>query len=964
MVEFGRHDNIEALTYAEVSSVEGDVGNFKVTITRKPRYINEDKCTGCGTCMKYCPAEYPDQYNQELCDNKAIHIYFSQAIPLVTYIDEHCLRLKEGKCDICMGVCQVGAIDFRQTTEKVELNVGTIILSAGVEPFDPSAVEEYGYRRLKNVVTSMDYERLLSSTGPHRGQILRATDGKHPRKVAWLHCVGSRRVTPGENSYCSGVCCTYTQKQVILTKEHEPEAECTVFHNDIRAVGKDFERYYHRTEQLPGVRFIRSYTSVVGENPENNNVVVRYATPADGVKEEEFELVVLSVGLNPPVDHQSFAKTYGIELNQHGFAKTARGNPMATTRPGIFVCGGMQGPVDIPESVFSASGAGSQCGEILNYRRHKLTREGSYPPERDVAGEKPRVGVFVCHCGANIGSVVNVPSVVEEAKTIPNVVHAQEQLFSCANNAIKEISELAKEKGLNRVVIAACSPRTLERLFRNTLRESGLNQYYLEMANIREHCSWVHSKEKEDATRKAKDIIRMSVARAIHLKPLEEFDLPVNKRTLVVGGGIAGMTCALSIARQGYPVHLVEKEKRLGGMARRIPVTLEGLDVQSYLDNLIQSVYRNPLIHVSHSATIKGVSGYVGNFTTTLETNGRIKKVDHGASVIAVGADVYRPTEYLYGQSDKVVTHLELGEMIARKDGSVVAAESLVMIQCVGCRNEERDYCSRVCCSHAVKNALKLKELNPRMAIYILFRDMRTFGFKEDYYREAADKGVNFIQYDPESKPEVEEAANEGGKSCVRVSVPDRILGKLLVLDADLLSLAAAVIPSPQAREIAGMFKVTLNPDGFFKEAHVKLRPVEFAADGVYLCGMAHYPKHIEEVVNQAYGAAGRVLTMMSHDTVVASGSVAGVEEYDCVSCGACLTACAYGAIEFVDTPKGRKARVNPVLCKGDGLCTAKCPTGAVALKHFTDQALLSQIDAAGTWEETPVELEATVGAT
>ena len=964
MVEFGRHQNIESLTYAEVDSVEGGVGDFKVTVTRKPRYINEDKCTGCGTCMKYCPVEYPDQYNQELCDNKAIHIYFSQAIPLVTYIDESCLRLKEGKCDICMGVCQPEAIDFKQTAEKIELNVGTIILSTGVEPFDPSAVEEYGYGKLENVVTSMDYERLLSSTGPYRGEILRATDKKHPQKVAWLQCVGSRRVTPGENSYCSGVCCTYTQKQVILTKEHEAEAQCTVFHNDIRSIGKDFERYYHRTEQLPGVRFIRSYTSIVGEDPESKNVVVRYATSDDGVKEEEFDMVVLSVGLNPPADCQGLADTYGINLNPHGFPETALENPMATTRPGVFVSGGLQGPADIPESVFSASGAGSQCGEILHYRRDKLTREMVYPPERDVAREEPRVGVFVCHCGANIGSVVDVPSAVEEAWTLPNVVHAQEQLFSCANNAIKEITELADEKGLNRVVIAACSPRTLEELFRDTMREAGLNKYYLEMANIREQCSWVHSREKEDATRKAKDIIRMSVARAARLQPLKEFDLPVNKTTLVVGGGIAGMTCALSIARQGYQVHLVEKEKTLGGMARRIHTTLEGMDVQAYLDDLTRSIYKNPLVHVSHDATIRDVSGYVGNFTTTIETNGRIRKIDHGASVIAVGADVYQPSEYLYGDDERVVTHLELGEKIARKDEAVAGAESLVMIQCVGCRNEDRDYCSRVCCSHAVKNALKLKELNPKMAIYILFRDMRTFGFKEDYYREAADRGVNFIQYDPENGPEVEAAKNEAGKPCVRVSVPDLILGNRLELDADILSLAAAVVPSPQAREIAGQFKVTMNPDGFFKEAHVKLRPVEFAADGVYLCGMAHYPKHIEEVVSQAYGAAGRVLTMMSHDTVVASGSVAAVEEYDCVSCGACITACAYDAIAFVDTPKGIKARVNPILCKGDGLCIAKCPTSAIALKHFTDEALLSQIDAAGTREEILEQMDVVVETT
>ncbi len=961
MVEFGRHQNIEALTYAEIDSVEGEVGDFRVTVTRKPRYINEDKCTGCGICMKYCPVEYPDPYNQGLSNNKAIHIYFSQAIPLVTYIDQSCLKLKEGKCDICTGVCQPDAIDFRQTAEKIEISVGTIILAAGISPFDPAVVDEYGYKKYQNVVTSMDYERLLSATGPYQGEILRATDRKHPQKVAWLQCVGSRKVTPGENSYCSGVCCTYTQKQVILTKDHEAEAECTVFHNDIRAIGKDFERYYQRAEDLDGVRFIRSYTSVVREIPETGNVVVRYATPDEGVKEEEFEMVVLSVGLNPPADHQGLAETFGIGLNAHGFPQTPPENPMATSRPGIFVSGGMQGPVDIPESVFSASGAGSQCGEVLHFRRGKLTREKTYPPERDSTREEPRIGVFVCHCGANIGSVVNVPSAVEYAWTLPNVVHAQEQLFSCATNAVREITDLAEEKGLNRVVIAACSPRTLEELFRDTLREAGLNQYYLEMANIREQCSWVHSKEKEAATRKSKDIIRMSVARAAHLEPLQEFDLPVNKTTLVVGGGIAGMTCALSIANQGYMVHLVEKEKRLGGMARRIHATLEGMDVQTYLDGLTKSIYKNPMIHVSHEAVIRNVSGYVGNFTTIVESQGRVKKIDHGAAVIAIGADVYQPAEYLYGEDERVLTHLELGEKIVGKDEAVVNAESLVMIQCVGCRNEDRNYCSRVCCSHAIKNALKLKETKPGMAIYILFRDMRTYGFKEDYYREAADKGVNFIQYSPEDAPQVETGKNEAGQPCLKVSVPDLILGNRLELDADILSLAAAVVPSSTTKEIAGMFRVTLNPDQFFKEAHVKLRPVEFAADGVFLCGMAHYPKHIEEAVNQAYGAAGRVLTMMSHDTVVASGSVAGVEEYDCVSCGACITACTYDAIEFCDTPKGKKARVNPILCKGDGLCVAKCPTSAIALKHFTDEALLSQIDAAVTGEEILNQLEAAV---
>ncbi len=896
--------------------------------------------------MKYCPIEYPDQFNQEISKNKAVHVYFSQAIPLVSYIDESCIYLKEKKCRICEGVCQNEAIDFKQTAEKVDINVGAIILSPGIEPFDPKVKDEYGYGKFENVVTSMDYERLLSSTGPYEGEVLRASDKKHPHKIAWIQCVGSRRVTPGENSYCSGVCCTYTQKQVILTKDHDTETECTIFHNDIRSHGKDFERYYQRAEGLPGVRFIRSYVSIGRENPETKNVTLKYATADDGVKEEEFDMVVLSVGLNPPADYEGLADKFGLELNSHGFCKAIHSNPIETTRPGIFASGAFQGPTDIPEAVFTASGAGAQCGEFLDYRRGKLAKERIYPPERDVSKEEPKIGVFVCHCGANIGSVVNVPSTVEYSLTLPNVVYAQEQLFSCATNSAKEITDLAKEKGLNRVVIAACSPRTLEPLFRDTLREAGLNQYYCDMANIREHCSWVHSKEKEKATEKAKDIIRMSVARACHLEPLQEFDLPVNKTALVVGGGIAGMTCALSIANQGHEVQLVEKDKDLGGMARRIHTTLEGMDVQTYLNDVIRSVYENPLIHVSHEATITDVAGYVGNFITTVETEGMVKEIKHGASVIAIGADVYKPTEYLYGEDDRVMTHIELGEQIAKGEEKVLNAESLVMIQCVGCRNEDRNYCSRVCCSHAVKNALKLKEINPEMDIHVLFRDMRTYGFREDFYREASEKDVKFIRYEPEDKPQVE-ATEEEGRPVLRITVPDPILGKKLVIDTELLSLAAAVIPSAGTKEVAGLFKVTLSPDDFFKEAHVKLKPVEFAADGVYLCGTAHYPKHIPETINQAYGAAGRVLTLISHDTVVASGAVCEVKENDCVSCGACITACTYDAIEFRETPQGRKAWVNPVLCKGDGLCNAKCPTNAIVLKHFTDEGLLSQIDAA-----------------
>jgi heterodisulfide reductase subunit A len=664
------------------------------------------------------------------------------------------------------------------------------------------------------------------------------------------------------------------------------------------------------------------------------------------VKEEEFELVVLSVGINPPKDAQKFSKMFGIELNAHGFCKTDPYDPIKTSRPGIFISGAFQGPMDIPESVYTASGAGAQVAQLLQSRRGMLSKERVYPEERDTSQEEARVGVFVCRCGANIGRVVDVPGVVEYSKGLKNVVHVEESLFACATNTAKAISDTIRDKGLNRVVVAACTPRTHEPLFRDTLREAGVNQYFFDMANIREHCSWVHSKEQEDATRKAKDIVRMSVARAAMLEPLDEFSLPVNKAALVVGGGVAGMTSALAMAEQGHETYLLEKASDLGGIANRMHYTAEGLDVQSYLKDLKKKVYQHRDVHVITDAQILDVDGYVGNFETRVKSKGRTRSIKHGVAIIAVGAQELKPTEYLYGKSERVMTQLELEEKLGKGGESLAATESLVMIQCVGCRQEDRNYCSRVCCSGAMKNALKLKALKPDAEIYVLFRDMRTYGFKEDLYREASNQNVKFIRYEPEDKPVVE-AVEEGGRSFLRVTAADPILGKKLALEVDNVVLSAAVIPPAGANEIARFFKVPLSPDGFFQEAHVKLRPVDFAAEGVYLCGTAQYPKHFSETISQAYGAAGRALTTLTQDTVVASGSVCAVDEIDCVSCGACITCCTYNAIEFQDTPRGKKAVVNPVLCKGDGLCNAKCPTGAIGLKHYTDKEVFRQIDAA-----------------
>ncbi len=945
-IECDRHPNIEIMTYTEVDSVEGTAGDFTVTLLKKPRYVDVDKCTGCTTCVEYCPVKIPDPFNQGLSKSKAVHIYFSQAVPLVTYIDDTCLYLKEQKCDICQSVCENDAIDFTMKPEKVQVKVGSILLSPGYDTFDPKVRGDYGYGTYENVVTSLDFERLLCATGPFEGEILRPSDKKHPHKIAWIHCVGSRQVIPGGNTYCSAVCCSYTQKQVILAKDHYADMEATIFHNDIRSYGKDFERFYQRAEKLPGVKFVRSYVSIGREIPETKNVTIKYATDGEGVKEEEFDLVVLSVGLNPPAQATQLATTFGVELTSQGFCKTDPVNPIQTTRPGVFISGAFQGPLDIPESVVSASGAGSQTGQLLNARRGKLTKDRVYPEERDTSKEETKVGVFVCACGANIGRVVDVKGVVEYAKTLGNVVHAEPSLFACATNTAKSIGDTIREKGLNRVVVAACTPRTHEPLFRDTLREAGINQYFFDMANIREHCSWVHSREKEAATQKAKDIVRMSVARTSRLEPLEEHSLPVNKAALVVGGGVAGMTSALSLADQTFEVYLLERESELGGMARRIYYTVDGLDVQAYLHGLVQRVYRHPLVHVITGATITDVSGYVGNFVTRVKTGTEVRDIKHGAAILATGAAEYTPTEYLYGEHDRVLTQLELEALIAKDDERLADTRSLVMIQCVGCRQADRNYCARVCCSQAMKNALKLKAKHAEMDIYVLFRDMRTYGFREDYYREASEKDVKFIRYEPEDKPVVE-ATEEDGRPILRVTVTDPVLGKKIAIDADAVALAAAVVPSSGSADAAKLFKVANSPDGFYQEAHVKLRPVDFGVDGVYLCGTAHYPKHLQETISQAYGAAGRAATLLSQPTVKASGAVCTVRDADCVTCGACITACTYGAIEFHQTPLGKKATVNPVLCKGDGLCNSKCPTGAISLKHFTDDAIFAQLDEA-----------------
>jgi heterodisulfide reductase subunit A len=931
LVGAGRHPNIQLVPYSELKRVEGEEGDFRVILNKKAMRVDPEKCTGCAICAQKCPASAIDEYNEGLSERRGVFIRYSQAVPLIFTIDkEKCLG-----CGICKEVCKANAIRYEEEDTEVELEVGSIILAPGFEEFDPRIVTEYGYGRYPNVVTSIEFERILSATGPYRGVVLRPSDGELPGKVAFVQCVGSRDERVG-NPYCSGVCCMYTIKEAVIAEEHNPGLKPSIFFMDVRAFGKEFDDYYSRAEEEHGVRFIRSRVSHTDQDPETKDLFVTYVEDGE-VKRERFNMVVLSVGMNPPADAGKLAEVLGFELNEHGFAKTGLFTPLETTRPGVYVCGAFASPKDIPDSVAQASGAASKAERAIASERGTLVTSEEYPAERDISGEEPRIGVFICHCGINIGGVVDVPEVMEYAGTLPGVAYAERNLYTCSQDTQEKIKEKILEHNLNRVIVASCTPRTHEPLFRATLQESGLNPYLFEMANIRDQCSWVHMREPEEATQKAKDLVRMAVAKARLIQPLKKPQVKVTPAALVIGGGLSGMTAALELADQGIETHLVEKEGELGGNLRRIRFALGGVDPQLKLGELVKRVRGHKKIRVHLDTKVEDVGGYIGNFETTLFSKKGEEAVKHGAVIIATGGVEYEPTEYLYGADEGVMTQLELEEKLAKgfKPGSVV------MIQCVGSRCDERSYCSRICCSDAVKNALKVKEVNPAADVYVLYKDMRTYGFKEDYYRDAAKKGVIFIRYDEEHKPLV---TNESG---LQVEALDPVLKENIVIEPEALVLSAGVLPSPDNERIAGLLKVPLSKDGFFLEAHMKLRPLDFATDGVFLCGMAHGPKSIDESISQACGAAARAMTILSKETLEMEGAIASVNEDLCSGCRMCEGVCEFNAIEMVEEEGKVHSHVVEELCKGCGVCASTCPSGAITVGHFTDDEILSQVRAA-----------------
>jgi len=932
-----------------------------------------DVCQACGACDFICPTgkirlpevsknephPIPFEHNMGLNSRPAVYIPYPQAIPNKATIDDrYCVHMLRDECEICKEFCEADAIDYDQKEEKIDLKVGSVIFSPGYDIFNAGEKLEYGYLNYPNVVTALEFERILSTSGPYEGKVLRPSDKLAPKRIAFIQCVGSRDT---ERDYCSSICCMYATKEAIIAKEHAgKDLECDIFFMDLRAFGKGFDAYYERAKEL-GVKYIRCRPSSVEEIQNTKNLKINYVTDDGKRLTGKYDLVVLSVGIQPPELAKKLNSKFGIKLNEHGFCWTDTFRPVESSKEGIFVCGPFTEPKDIPETVTQAGGAASKVLSLLSEARGTLIKAKEYPPEKDVTGQSPRIGVFICHCGSNIAGVVNVPEVVEYAKTLPDVVYAENNLYTCSNDTQERIKDLIKEHNLNRVVVASCTPRTHEPLFRNTVREARLNSYLFEMANIRDQCSWVHMHEPEKATQKSKDLVRMAVSKVRLLEPLQRRKVSVNHSALVIGGGLSGISAAMEIAEQGYEVYLVEKEKQLGGNLRRIHFLLNGEKPQKQMAFLIERVKGNDKIHLYTDTKILNIEGFFGNFKTTIETGSAKQKtgsgskkieINHGVVIVATGAREYKPTEYLYGEDEKVMTQLELEKWLAasseHKETGIDtrALKTVVMIQCVGSRDDERPYCSRVCCSEAVKNAIKIKEINPRANVFVLYRDMRTYGFRESYYTKARQMGVIFIRYEKDKKPEV---AKQNG--VLKVSLVDPILGMPVTINTNLLVLSAATIPHPKNKDLAQMLKIPLDQDNFFLEAHMKLRPVDFATEGVFLCGLAHSAKSIEESITQACGAAARASTILSKETIELEANISQVIDENCDGCAYCIDPCPYNAITLIEYMKDgaikKTVEVDESACKGCGVCQATCPKIGIFVRGFKLEQISAMVNAA-----------------
>jgi heterodisulfide reductase subunit A-like polyferredoxin len=875
---------------------------------------------------------------------------------------ERCLRCGLcSECHLCVDACTPGAIDHNMAPRDIALDVGAVVLSPGYTLYDPHRSPELGYGRYANVITSLEFERMLSASGPTQGHVARPSDGAAPRRIAFLQCVGSR---DQQHKYCSSVCCMYAAKEAMLAMEHVPGVEVHIFQMDTRAFGKNFDAYYQRAVER-GVIYHRFRLSTVREDPATRQIVARYPAGDGTLAEMRFDMLVLSIGIEPPQNVKALVDTVGIDLNEHGFARHEPFKPVESSREGVLICGAFAEPKDIPDSVVEAGGAAASALALIGRARGTQIEPAAYPCEQEISlADEPRIGCFVCSCGNNIAGVIDVAAVTAYAAMLPGVVHAENTTYTCSADSLTLIQERIEEHGLNRVIVASCTPRTHEPIFRETIRGAGLNPYLFEMANIRDQGSWVHSQEPDKATSKAMDLVRMAVARSRLLFPLHTADQAFNHQALVIGGGIAGMTAALNLADQGFQAVLLERQDELGGRARQISSDAMGGDVSLFLKNLLARVQAHDRIDVLTGHTVVKHKGYVGNFKTTVQEVGgsRQRLIEHGVVIVATGVDEYAGPAYGLGTHDRIMTQGELELRLADERIDPATLKQVVMIQCVGPWDEAAAngedsafYCSRACCTVTAHNATRLKELNPELQVYVLCKDVRTYGFREAIYTQARERGVVYIRFDDDHKPQV---TQENG--AVVVKVHDTALHMPLTFQPDALVLSAAMVPPEGTRQLADMMRFACTMEGFMLEAHLKLRPVDFPTEGAYLCGGIQYPKFVDEAIAQAKAAAARASSILSQDMLEVGGQVAVVDMVKCTGCLTCVRICPYEAPTIDPELIGAggiagAAQIAPAACRGCGLCAGECPAKAIQLQHYRDEQVLAKVEALLVEERHPV---------
>jgi len=946
------------MTLTELERLEGEAPRFQATLRQRPRYVDPTRCVACGECARICPVTVRDPRCGPRAERSAIFLSYPQAVPLTYQIDpRQCLYVTEGTCRACEKVCPAQAVRLDDRERWVTVNVGSVIVAPGFRPFEPPERNPWGYGLFPDVVPSYAWERMLAAAGSDRRHLVRPSDGQRIRKMAFVQCVGCRDETGKGHPYCSSVCCMTAVKEASMALESDSSLDVAVFYVDMRTTGKDFERYFNGMKDK-GVRFVRCRVPAVELADEGGGLVVHYTSDEGRRRREVFDVVVLSVGMEVPSAVRRLCERLGLKTDAHGFVETSSFEPVAASRPGIYACGAAAGPKDIAQAVLEGSAAAAAAAIPLADVRNSLSQLKDFPEERPVAGEPPRVGVFVCHCGSNIAGVVDVEEVARAASRLPYVVHVERKLFACSHDSQELIRRRIQECGLNRVVVAACSPVTHENLFRETLKNAGLNEYLFDMANIRNQSAWVHGKDPRAATAAAVDLVRIAVAKVSVQEPLPPVTVNVNPTVLVVGGGVAGLTTALGLADQGFPVHLVEKSSQLGGNARHLFRTWKGENIAAFVDRLTARVRSHPYISVYLKSEVVAAEGFVGNFRSTIKKGAATISVDHGVTVLAVGGMAYKPEEYGYSESQRVLTALEFDKLRAVGDERIAGAKNFVFIQCVGSREPDRPYCSRVCCTHSIQAAVELKEDDPTREVYILYRDVRTYGLRESLYKKAREKGVVFINYERHHKPTVRLGPNE-----LYVRVTDHVLHRPLTVRADVIVLATAIVPQPDVEALAKIYKLPLNADGFFQEAHAKLRPVEFSTEGIFMAGLAHYPKPLDEVIVQAQAVTARAAAILATRRKALDAIKAHVVPENCDGCALCLDVCPFQAIRWQEHSKRtrnaseetRLPVVNTALCKGCGICEATCPKDGIRVAGFSVSQLSRQVRALLRPEETGV---------